>query len=438
MFQSLKKIYGLFTRKDRFKFFVIFCLMLVASILQLLGIGLIPFFVQSVMNPDFFFNMRYVGDFLQMAGIETRESLVIYGAILLIIVYLLKNFYLVYFSYLNARFLANQRIYLQNRLFKAYMTAPYSYYLNRNSAQMLRNVTGEVGKIINGTIKPFLDITLNVIMFSMIIGALLYYDPVITLVAICVLGGGGYLFLRITQEGMIQSGKDDRDARGDLNKVVLQGLGGFKDARVLNREKMFLKEYNYNAQITKRTSVYRSIINSLPKPIIETLLVTGLLMVTLITVLEGMASESIIFTLVLFGTAAIKLMPIFNSVISQINSLQFNVYSVNAVHDDLQYLESEYERYRQRILQDTKKLELTSKIELKSVSYNYPNADEQAVREVSLTVPKGDAVAFVGPSGAGKTTLVDVILGLLRPQSGTIEVDGKDVYENIRGWMKNI
>ncbi len=438
MIDSLKKIFKLFPGKDRVKLLILFFMMLVSSFLEVLGISVIPAFVVAVAEPDRILELNIVGDFLKSIGITSSESLVIYGAILLIVVYITKNVYLVFYQYLKKKFVANRGVYLQNRIFKAYLTAPYTFHLHRNSAETLRNVTAEVNKVINGTILPFMDVALKVTMFVFIIGTLMYLEPLITLATILLLGVCGYFFLRLTQEKTRDYGRKDRNARKSMNKVVLQGLGGFKDSRVLAREKMFLKQYDHYAKISRTASIFKAVVKSMPKPIIETLLVVGILTITLIMVWEGRTFTSIIAILTLFGAAAVKLMPIFNNVINDITTIGFSAPSVDAIFDDIHYLENEEKEFRKKILTETETLELKEKIEFENLSYHYPDSDEQAIRDVSLSIPKGHAVAFVGPSGAGKTTLVDVALGLLEPQKGRILIDGVDIQDNIRGWMKNI
>jgi ATP-binding cassette subfamily C protein len=438
MLKSLKKIYSLFPKKVRLKFFLLLVLMFVASILELLGIGMIPLFVMTIAQPDKILSFPVIGNILSNAGIDTVKSLALTGAISLIFIYIFKNVYLTYFRYLKTKFVQNQKIYLQNRIFKAYMTAPYTFYISKNSADLLRNVNGEVGKIVSGTIMPFLEITLNIIMFSFIIVSLFILEPFITLVTILMMGGGGFVFLRITQQRTYDSGVISREARGDMNRMVLQGLGGFKDARVLNREKLFLKQYNTFAETDRDASIYQTIVKSLPKPIIETLMVVGILTITMIMIFEGRTFEEIIPILALFGVAAVKLMPIFSLLIQQITTMRYSAPSVYAITDDLDLLEVKYKKFRDQILKKASKMTMEKGIDLQSISYKYPNSDDYAVRNIDLTIPKGAVIAFVGASGAGKTTLVDIILGLLTPETGTIKVDGRDIYDNIRGWMKNI
>ena len=438
MFDSIKKVYKLLPRSDKYKFLFLFFMMIIASFIELLGIGIIPVFIMTIADADIVFNAPYIGDMLQSAGIQTPKALITFSAILLMFIYIAKNIFLILYNYLKVKFVKKRLVILQNRLFKAYLTAPYTFYLNQNSSVLLRNVTSEVNKVITGTLLPLLEITLHVMMGVFIIGSLLYLEPLITVVTMIVMAGGGGVFLKITRDKITDAGRQDRRARASMNKVVLQGLGAFKDTRVLKREKMFLDQYDKFAFQSVRANIYKSLVGSFPKAIIELLLVLGILSITLIMVWEGRDFSIIIPILALFGVAGVKLMPIFTNIIKVSNDLRYNAASVQVVYKDLKYLEKKFSDFKKELLDDTQRLELNHKIELKNISFHYPGNDEKVVRDVSLTIPKGHAVAFVGPSGAGKTTIVDIILGLLDPDNGTVEVDGVNISENIHGWMLNI
>ncbi len=438
MIDSLKKVFELLPKSDKHKFIILFFAMVLASFIELLGVGIIPAFIITIADSDLVFNMPFIGDLLIVAGIDTSEALVTISAILLIFIYLLKNIYLVGYNYIKMKFIKSREVKLQNRLFKAYLTAPYTYYIRQNSSFLLRNVTSEVNKIINGTLLPLIDIILKVMMSVFIIGSLLYLEPLITMITIIVMVGGGYLFLKQTREKITKAGYTDRRARARKNKVVLQGLGAFKDTRVLRREKSFLDQYDKHANESINANIFSSFVKSLPNPIIEMLLIIGILSITLIMVWEGRPFSVIIPLLTLFGVAGIKLMPVFSTIIKESTQLRYNAASVNVVYEDLKILENKFEDFRNELLDDVKRLELKHQISLDNITFNYPNSDQEAVRNVSIDIPKGHAVAFVGPSGAGKTTIVDIILGLLEPTSGTIKVDNIDIQSNIKGWMLNL
>lgn len=443
MIESLKKIYSLFPRSEHVKLLVLFAMMFLASLLEVLGIAMIPGFIGAVSDPQAVLDYPVVGDWLAAMGITTSREMVLWGACAMIAIYLFKNLYLAFFTYLKKKYVADRGVELQDRIFKAYMTAPYSFYINRNSAELLRNVAGEVNKLINGTVMPFLELTLNVIMFTFIMGGLIFVEPIITLVSMVVLGGFGGFFLHYTKQKTNEYAQKDREARAEKNKAVLEGLGGLKDARILNREGMFLDRYHTHADLSKRASIYRFVISRMPKYIIETLAVLGILMIAIIMITEGRSNTEILTVLGMFGAATVKLMPVIQVVISQVTNMRYNAFSVYAVYDDLMLLENQDNPLREKILDGGKEarteiITLQEQIEVDSVDYSYPNSEEVVLKDIDITVPRGSVVALVGATGAGKTTLVDLILGLLEPTRGTIKVDGKEIGRNLRGWMKNI
>ena len=439
MFDSLKKIYRLFPRKDRVKLLILFGMMMMASLLEVLGIGMIPVFVMAVSDPDSLLQYPVLGDMLLAADITSAEQLVVYGAVLLIVVYVVKNIYLSFFLYLKKKFIANRGVQLENRIFKAYMASPYTFYISRNSAELLRNVTSETKKVVDQVMLPFMELALNITMFVFILGALLILEPLITIVTILFMGIGGGVFLKYTRQKNQEFGREDRRARKMKNKSVLQGLGGLKATRVLNRELLFLDEYNHWAERSKVANIYKFVVERLPKYIIETMAVTGILLIALILVWEGRAITAIIPILALFGAATVRLMPVMQQVISQTTKIQYSAPSVEAVYDDLILLENEYQNVRKDILnRNIEKVPLHKSISIKELHYHYPNQEDQAIDGISMDIERGSAIAFVGESGAGKTTMADLILGLLEPQKGKITVDDVDIETNIRGWQQNI
>jgi ATP-binding cassette, subfamily B, bacterial PglK len=439
MFDSFKKMFRLFSRRDHAKLAGLFIMMFVASFLEVLGIGMIPLFVVAVSNPESLLQYPILGNLLLQTGITTAEQLVVYGAAVLLAVYVFKNLYLGIFTYLKKKFTANRGVHLENRLFEAYMASPYTFYISRNSAELLRNVTSETNKVINGVMLPFMELTLNTIMLTVILGTLLILEPLVTLVTMVTLGGAGGIFLRYTRHKVQAHGLEDRRSRKLKNKSVLQGLGGLKVTRILNRERHFLESYRESAERSKNANIYSHVVSTIPKFITETLAVVAILLIALLLLWEDRPVAAIVPIVALFGAATLRLLPAFNKAISEITAIQFNAPSVDAVYTDLNLLDNLDRGARHQILADTSgRLVLSESITIRDLSFSYPGQREDAVDRVSLDIPHGSAVALVGHSGAGKTTMVDLILGLLAPTAGEICVDGVNIETNIRGWQRNL
>ena len=437
MLNSLKKVYKLLPDGDFHKLIILFFMMIIASLLAVLGIGTVPVFVSVVIDSERVLSMPGVGPFLDSWGIHTPQRLVVAGAALLILVYLMKNVYMIFFEYVRGKYMLNRKVMLQNNLFNAYMRSPYTYFIKRNSSELLRNVGSEVDRVVNGTLKPFMLISLHSIMTAVIIIGLIIVEPFITAVGIALFGGMAWIFLKLTKSKVKFFGKESLVHRKGMNKAILQGLGGFKDAKVLQREPHFLKEYNFHATKHKFYDLWKGIITSMPLQLIELMALTGILFIAIVMVLQFRELNSIITVLALFGAAIVKLKPSIYQIINNANVLRYNAYSVEAIFDDLEYLDSK-QMQKFSLESASEPMKLDNSIDLKNLEYSYPGTSIPAVKDISITIPKNKAVAFVGPSGAGKTTLVDVILGLLEPQKGTLSVDGKHVFDDVRAWQKNI
>src|SRR6056297_1143389 len=449
MKETIRKLLSLLPKGDLFKLSVLFVMMIAASLLALLGVGTVPVFVLAVVDSERVFQMPVLGELLQALNITTTNRLVGFGALFLMSIYAIKNAYMFFYDYINTRYMLSRVMLLQNRLFKAYMNSPYLMFLTRNSSELIRNISSESSRAINQTLKPSMSILLHSIMVVVIASALIYAEPLISGLGILLFGGFSVIFLKLTQKKMTWFGTQALRHRRSMMQAIIQGLGGFKDAKVLNRESFFLGVFGNHANQILRYELWNSILRSLPVRIIEMLALGGVLFIAVSMILQGRDPETIVPTIALFGAAVMKLKPSIFQLIDQINSIRFNKHSIEEIWYDLTRLENLYidkqkeeEKFRFESLNGSEaeqpKLQLKHAIELKNVSFVYPDSSLPAVKDVSLTIPKNSAVAFVGESGAGKTTIVDVILGLLKPQSGTIEVDGQNVYSCTEQWQKNI
>ncbi|MDX1641599.1 MAG: ABC transporter ATP-binding protein, partial [Balneolaceae bacterium] len=436
MKNSILRIYKLLPDGDLKKLAMLFVMMIIGSFLALIGIGTVPVFVAAVIDADRVLSYPVLGDFLQAIQVTTPYKLALFGSVVLFSIYLMKNLFMLFYNYMNNKYMMNRVLYLQNRIFRAYMSSPYTFFIGRNSSELFRNINSEVSKIIDGTLKPAIMITLNGMMTTVIIAGLIAVEPLITGIGILFFGGFSYLFLRLTKKRISFYGRESLAHRRSMTKSILEGLHGFKDAKVLKREAFFLNEYDRNAKKHRSYDLKRSVLRSLPRQILEMISLTGILFIAVILVLQGREVSTIVPMIALFGAAVMRIKPSIFAIIEDVNQLRYNFYSVDAVYDDLVFLESQ--KYQIPDVREEQKLLLKKEIRIENLEFAYPNESEPAIRNINLTIPKNRAVAFVGPSGVGKTTMVDVILGLLEPQKGTLTVDGEDIFENLDAWQKNI
>ncbi|TRZ87715.1 MAG: ABC transporter ATP-binding protein [Methanosarcinales archaeon] len=440
LFSALKKLRELFTRRDKIGFGILLIGMVVGAVLETFSVAAIPAFISAVMSPEKIMRFKPAAAVLKNFGITTSRDILLWGSLALIVIFLVKTLYLCLQYYLQTRYVQNRQFRLTRRMFTAYMNAPYQFHLRRNSAELFRNTLQEVGQIMGGVVRPFLDLTMQGLMMLAILALLFASQPLMALVATAVIGlaGGGYQWW---VKGKLRAySLEAQEHRKLMVKTLQEGLGVIKEIRVLHREKNFIETFVRSLWRTMKAMRYQIITNKITAPYMEFIAIVGLLSIAIFLILMGREAESIAPTLALFAVAFVRLKTSISQVVSGINQLRFGVVSINPVYHDLKMLENKKTHGANTNIKDNapQRLRLSRQLSLEGVWYRYPESEEYALKDIHLTLPRGHSIAFVGPTGAGKTTIVDVILGLLEPEKGRITVDGKDIHANLPAWQRNI
>jgi len=403
---------------------------------EIIGIGMIPVFVSAVSDPDMVLKHDLLGPVFSYIGIQDGRELLKYGGLGLVGIFLFKGVYLIWLNYIKNRFIFNRFSMISTNLFKVYMNAPYTFHLRRNSAELIRNVTNETRFIANYVMNSILKVAMEAITAAGIFLMLLFIEPLLTVITFVIIGGGGSLLLKLIKKKLKTFGESATQERARMIQGVDEGINGYKDVNVMNRESFFIDKFksyavNFaNAEIFKSTAIYAS------KPVIEFVTVTGMMFIAFFMVWQDRSLGTIIPVLALFGAATVRLMPAINKIVNQLTTFRYYLHSLDPVYQDMVNIEQKKESGNS--LKNIGKLTLENCIELKNLSYNYPDSEETVVKNVNITIPKGSAVGFVGPSGAGKSTIVDLILGLLKPNSGEVLVDGVNISTDMRKWQNNV
>jgi len=430
-------LFYILPKGDAVKLFVLFVLMLVAAALEVAGIGMIPAFVAIVADPDRVMSAEWLQPLIGMLGIGNAQDLLIWGSVVLVGIFIIKSIYIITFNFFEARFIFNRRYTISYRLMQSYMQAPYTFHLQRNTSELLRNISQEINVLINNVITNILMMGREGVVTLAILIFLFSMEPLITMLVILLSGFGAGTFILLNKKKMKEYGEEEQERRAEMIKAVNQGLGGIKEARVLNRENEFIDKFRVEAFKSTRLMAYLRFIQQIPRPVVETTAVLGMLMIAVLLVWQDRSMGAIIPILTLFAMATVRLMPSVQQLVSMYTRLRYNIVSLDPVYDDLKELAA----FNTQFKKDRKKnnqLKLNNCIKITNVSYHYPDSEVQALENISLTVPKGKAVGFVGSSGAGKTTIVDLILGLLEPDKGEILIDGIDIQQNLSAWQKNM
>lgn len=426
----IQKIHMIFNRTQKIKFIALFCMLFVGSVLELMGVSLILPFVQLVMDTDGTDNALFQW-FGRLVGAESQRELLIWLGLLLIAVYLIKNTYLLFTKYVQLRFVFNNRLELSGRLMRNYMKKPYPFHLEKNSSEILRSVTSDVNNLYE-LVMDVIDLVSNLLIIAMLAVYLLYTDVVITLVVAALLGLCSYFYFAIMRKRTVDYGKQNQIYNGKMIQAVNQALGGIKEIKVLARENYFVRAYEengkYYASSLKKSQFYRNA----PKYLIETVCVCGVLAMILIKLQMGADVQELVPQLSVFAMAAFRLLPSVNQVNNLLNGILFLKPSIDRIYEDLQ--EAGAKKNERPPERDYRRLPAADVVRFEHVTFRYPGTEKEILSDLSVELPLKKSIGFVGSSGAGKTTFMDLLLGLLSPDQGRICYGDSDIRDYPDAW----
>lgn len=413
--------------------------MLFGAVLEALGIALIAPLIDIITNPERITTSEFLAWFYNFTGATSNNEFLLWIVGTLLAIYIFKYIYLATLFFIQYKFIFNLQISLSSRLLNAYINSPYSFHLKKNSAELLRTVNSDVLWIFSGVFVPMSNLIIEIFVVSVILLVLLFFAPIPTIVTVVVLGGTSLTFYYLIRQRSTAFGRAQQQHNADLIKWVNQSLGGIKEIKVLGRENFFTDAYTKSNTGYSQSMRYVRTLNEMPRLIIEGLVMTGILLVIATMLYLQKNVQTLIPILGLFVMAAVRLMPSMNRILMAVGLIRYNTASIEKVYNDLTELESVTpENKANEITEKAENFVFQDSIDLKNVSFSYEGAKENALTDVSLKILRGSSVAFVGSSGAGKTTIVDVMLGLLNPQNGSISVDGKNIRENLSAWQKSV
>ncbi len=406
-------------------------MMLVGMLLETAGIGLVIPAMALMSQGDLGARYPAIVPILDALGNPGHKTLLIGGMLTLVAVYAVKALFLGFLAWYQSRFTYDMQASLSFRLFAGYLRQPYSFHLQRNSAQLIRNALNSVNGVTNVVQQGLILVSEGMVLVGFA-ALLLWVEPRGALVVGGTLGLAAWSFQRITRQRISRWGKASQHHEGLRIQHLQQGLGGAKDVKLLGRELDFLNQYQTHKVSSARISEHRATLQALPRLWLELLAVTGLAALVLIMVEQGKPLDALLPTIGLFAAAAFRLMPSINRVMAALQSVRFSGTVIDTIDEELRLVDG------QRHPGQTTALPLNAALTLDNVVFRYPSAENPSLRGVSLSIPRGTSAGFIGGSGAGKSTLVDLILGLLSPDSGTVAVDGINIADNLRGWQNQI
>lgn len=441
MIKIYEKMMVLLDRQQKRKMVLLVFLMLVGAVLEALGVSMIMPVMNVVLEEDAIARHGYLQVICRIFHVDNSKDLTMLVMVGLILVFVVKNVFLFIQQKVQLKFVYTNQFATSRRMMINFMERPYEYYLNADTAVIQRSITSDVNNMY-GLILALLQLISEGIVFIFLAAVSLVADVWMSLTVTVLLVAALLVIKCVLKPIMRKAGEENQEYYSGLYKWIDQAVMGIKEIKIARKEGFFINEYSkcgagYVGAV-QRYNLY----NATPRLLIETLAIAGMILYLMIQLRRGTAAADIVPQLGLLAVAAMRLIPCANRINNHLTSISYFEPFFMGVSDNLQdeirdeNIDYDEETYRKKV--DIEKLEVKKEIELKNITYKYPNSEVLIFDHADMTVPVGKAVGIVGTSGAGKTTVVDIMLGLLQVETGSILADGVEVREHYASWLKNI
>ena len=434
--QTLKKLLFLLTPYERKRAGLLLIMMLIMALLDVIGVASILPFMAVLADPSIIETNSILKKLFQafnVLGVQTNLQFIFALGALVFVVLITSLTFKALTTYAQMRFVLMREYSISKRLMQGYLHQHYSWFLGRNSADLGKSILSEVSQVVGSGIKPFLDLIAQVMVATAIIILLIIFDPKLALIVGFMLGGAYGLFFTIVRRYLNRIGKERLESNFLRFKSINEAFGASKEIKVGGFEKTYVQKFSNAAKNTAQTQASAGLVNLLPRYFLEALAFGGILLILLYKMNQTNNFSNSLPIISLYVYAGYRLMPAVQQIYLSFAKLAFVGPSLDNLNEDIKNLKLFNKNQDQGILS------LNKTITLKNIYYNYPNASRTALKNINLSIPVKSTVGLIGVTGSGKTTIVDIILGLLEAQKGTLEIDGQVITEkNSRSWQRSI
>jgi len=428
-----KKLVFLFSNEEKFKLASIFFFVVIGALLEVSSIAGLAVFVGLFLDEN---NKIY--EWFSNLGIldlsSEIELIQIFGVVVALL-FVLKNTYLLYINYILHKFIYKKYVLISTKLLRRYIEMPYINHLQTNSSYLQRNINTEVFWLFANILVPGITLLTEVVIVFSIIFALLYIEPAKTLVLICGFGSILLIVMFVIKRKMDAMGIVSQQYFGEMVKSVNQSLGGIKLTKVTRASEYFVNIFNNNVKRYSINTANLKNISQWPRYLIEVIVVLGIVVAVIVTTYDNPDSKLDLSQLSFFGLAAVRLMPSFNRITSSYTNIRYYSASLDVVFNELNKSNNDKEEVD---IDRDNLITFSQDIVFDNVSYKYPGSIKHSIKNLSFKIKRGKSIALIGESGSGKTTIVDLICGLLKPNNGLIMADGKNIFSNLHEWRSMV
>ena len=434
--QTFKKLLFLITAQEQKRGVLLLIMILIMALLDMIGVASILPFTTVLVNPTLIETNTILIKMFQIStnfGVENNQQFLAALGILVFVLLTTSLAFKALTTYAQIRFIHMRGYSIGKRLFEGYIKQPYNWFLDHHSSDLGKNILSEISQVVGGGIGPLIELIAKGTVATTIIILLIIIDPKLALIVGFTLSAAYGLLYYFIRNFLTKIGKERMKSNKLRFGIVSEAFGATKEVKVGGLEQVYINRFSDSALTFARATSFSHFVSNLPRFALEAVAFGGILLIMIFMIMKTGSFNNALPIVSLYIFAAYRLMPALQKIYSSFTQLTFIGPVLNSLTDDIKSLKS------QNINHDNVNLPLNKKISLKNIYYNYPNSSRTALENIDIVIPTKNTVGFVGPTGSGKTTTVDIILGLLEAKKGTLEIDGQSITkENTRAWQRSI
>ena len=436
----IKKLNSILDRGQKLRIAGLMVMILIGGLLETAGVSLVLPLISAILDEESFASNKYVIWIMDLFNIDSIKHMIYILLISLALMFVIKNAYLVMLTYMQSRFVNKNRSRHTTNLLSQFIHRPYEYYLYAETSVIVRTIYGDMDNVFN-LLLQCMNLAAELVV-SVCLGIfLLIIDFKMMIVIVGLLGLVTLIIMKVIKPKLRRVGDEAREAQAGLYKWILQPVTGIKDVKVLNKEDYCTDRYRERATKYADYQVTNNVLTNLPRLLIETIAIVGILAYVGISIAAGTAMSELLPLISAFALASMRLLPSVNRVNTYMANIAYYEPALNYIYENVDtkaMRDQELIDKQRRANPNTKVIELKKEIRLSNITFAYPNTDKKIFDDANMIIPVGKSVGVMGPSGSGKTTIIDILLGLLKVQSGSVTSDGTDIFENYEGWLSHV
>jgi ATP-binding cassette, subfamily B, bacterial PglK len=440
MLQTIRRMLTLLNPRERRLLALQFAMLVAIAFIDLLGIASILPFMAVVSKPEVIHTNQWLVRVHDLLGFNDTQTFLVFLGSMVLGLLVLGNVVKAIYTWYSLRYDNALNYHLASRLLASYMARPYEFFLNSNTAEMGKNVLSECGAVIAGILSPSMQIVANFLLCSFVVALLLAVDPFIAIAIVVVLGGAYGTIYLLARRRLVTIGEEQVNANFFKYRAAGEALSGIKDLKILGRERDFLDKFSVHARHHARCNASAGTIAQLPRFALETVAFGGILLIVLYSLNSDRQVDKIVPLLSLYAFAGYRLMPALQQLFASISAVRVNWPALDMLYRNM--TQGRVAANIDAILPDNQmvpRLPFVHELALRNVTFHYQGASNPAIRNVDLVIKPNTSIGLVGATGSGKTTAVDLILGLLTPSAGSLTVDGVEIdATNVARWQRNL